>query len=108
VRFAASMSAVRDQVDADIAINEYQVGGPFATTHQGANAGEQFGESERFAKIIIGPAVETPDPVVDLIPGSQEDDWGLAPGLTKATKQGQAILSTQQPIKQDQVPWAAF
>ena len=81
---------------------------PLATTDQGADAGQQLGESEGLAKIIVGPAVEALDPVVHLVPGGQEDDRGLAAGLEIATEQGQAVLAGQRPIEQYQVPGLAF
>ena len=80
----------------------------FTTTHQGTDAGQQLGESEGLAKIIIGPAVESFDPVIDFVPRGQENNRGLKSALAKLTEQGEAVLVRERPVEQIQVPSAAL
>ena len=80
-RPAGSLGALRDQVDADVAVAEDQARWPLATTDQGADAGQQLGEREGLAKIIIGPAVEAPTRsstsslAVRKMTGASPPDW---------------------------------
>jgi hypothetical protein len=57
---------------------------PFdAAAEDGANAGEQLREGKRLGQVIVGPEVQTPNPVLHLTAASEAQDRGLAMGLAK-------------------------
>jgi hypothetical protein len=45
---------------------------PFRTPQQGADAGHQLFPVYGFLDVVVGPGVESLDPVVDAVPGAQD------------------------------------
>ena len=50
-----------------------------AAAQQGAEAGEQLVESERFGDVVVGAGVQCLDLVVGTVPGGEDKDWHAAP-----------------------------
>ena len=66
---ARALGAVGGEIDAQVEFGEHGPGAGGGSSGEGADAGQQFLESERLAQVVVGPAVEPPDPIRDGIAG---------------------------------------
>ena len=74
----------------------------FAADH-GADAGEQFGEYERFDEIIVGAQFQAVDLVLRGVLGGEKQDHGGAFLFAKLAKNGQAVDFGEHDVQDDDV-----
>ena len=76
---------------------------PRCPARDATDASEQFFEAERFRKIIVGPYIQPPEPVVQAVPGAQDDDRFIEPGFSPLAEQFQPVAIRKAEIKDDDV-----
>src|SRR5262249_21932764 len=89
---------------------QFQVVGPqdgFAAApiapQQDAQPGQQFGQGEGFNQVVVGTGVQSFDPVVNAILGSQDEDGHGLAGAAHLAENLQAALTRQQQIEHDAI-----
>ena len=68
-----------------------------------ADACQKLLDGIGFYKVVVGPAVQAVDPVVDGIQRSGHDDRYRDVVLADGTQDGQAVDFRQHPVQEDQV-----
>ena len=70
---------------------------------EGADAGEQLFEVERFGQVVVGSAVEGVDLVAHLVAGGEHQDGQIRAPEADALKDAVAVQPRQHNVEQDQI-----
>ena len=74
-----------------------------AAPQERADAREELREGERLHEVIVGAAVEAADPIVDRVPGGEDEDGGLQPALAQCRQDLDAIAMGKHEIEHDAI-----
>src|SRR5699024_1190672 len=99
----ADVGAAGADVDGDVPGPQHcgplRVGGAQSQT----DAGEEFVEGEGLAHVVIGPAGQARDGVLDGLPGGEDDDWKLMAFAADHAQHAEPVESGQTEIEDDEV-----
>jgi hypothetical protein len=97
------LGLLRRQLDAHVTIGQRGNLDRTLAPDQGASTVQQLLESERFAQVVVGPAVEAAHPVADGVPGCEEKDGRRPPACAVFEQDFQTIPAGQPPVEDHQL-----
>jgi len=79
-----------------------QISGP-AVGQPNSHTGQKFLESERFGHVVVGPALEPGDGVLDAVASGEDDDRDLIAGVAQLAQHAEAIETGKSYVEDHQV-----